>query len=154
MGLKIPRYEDTIRVRFPLSAPTNHKRNDTMKKRNVIAICATAMASIGTVGLITYGYVKNSKDRKKKFIDTAEMEGSYTSGYLVESGARLNQNKRGIHGSFLVREALYAYAVDGVSYYKKLSFRHGVELSELPYSLTVYYNSKNPADSVCREESM
>lgn len=99
--------------------------------------------------------VKNGKSRKQKFIEKAKINGNFTSGKFVDVkiilADRDSSNPRMRSES---RKVKYSYVVNGVEYFKYMTFQNVGRVSvDYPFDVTVYYNPNNPKNAVCPEEA-
>ena len=116
---------------------------------------AIALGVAITVGTITYKRCRNNGTRKNKFIEQAKLGGYYTTGEYVDSKVLLgNPESSDIYLKSKSLKCKYKYQVNGVTYYKYMTFQSPGKVSvDFPVSTTVYYNPNNPKKAVCPEEA-
>ena len=116
----------------------------------IALICGLIILSIGYIKLFLKG-----RSRKQRFIENAKAKGNYTTGKLIDSKLRLgNDESRNESFRYDRMKVTYEYFVNGVSYKKKMVFQSpGMVAVNYPYTVTVYYNPKNPAKGICKEEA-
>ena len=91
---------------------------------------------------------------KDRWIEKATANGTYTTATLIRNKLILGNDESG--NSYYKNDRMkctYEYVVDGVSYKKKLTFQSpGMVAVKYPYTVTVYYDPRNPAKGICKEE--
>ena len=119
--------------------------------RSTIALIAGAIVFVVC-------YIKlflKGKSLRQRFIERAKEQGSFTTATLIDHKRRLGNDESG--NSYFQNDRLkctYEYKVNGITYKKKLTFQSpGTVSIKFPYEVTVYYDPKNPAKSVCKEEA-
>lgn len=120
-------------------------------------IRTTIALIVGAIVLVIC-YIKlfiKGRSHNQKFIENAKEKGNYTTGKLIDNKLRLGNDESGNANFKNDRmKCTYEYIVNGVSYKKKITFQSpGMVAVKFPYTVTVYYDTKNPANSVCKEEA-
>ncbi len=95
------------------------------------------------------------RTRKHKLIEAAKAKGNVVEGKLFKKrfihGDRSSENEVTRNDAMKVT---YEYQVDGISYYKKMTFQSiGMVCTQYPDTVMVYYDEKNPKRSACPEEA-
>lgn len=115
-------------------------------------IVATIFFSILLAGYIRLFFKR--KTRKDKFIEKAKAAGHCATGIVVKNKIAFGNDESG--NSYFRNDRMkvvYEYKVGGKAYRKKLVFQSpGMVSVQYPYQIDVYYNPKNPAKGVCKEE--
>mgnify|MGYP004675663621 FL=1 len=119
--------------------------------RSTIALIAGAIVFVVC-------YIKlflKGKSSRQRFIERAKEQGSFVTATLIDHKRRLGNDESG--NSYFQNDRMkctYEYKVNGITYKKKLTCQSpGLVSIKLPYEITVYYDPRNPAKSVCKEEA-
>lgn len=119
-----------------------------LKDGLVVAVFAAIMLA---------GYIRLFFKRttgKEKFIEKAKSAGHYTAGTIRKSKRSYGNDDS--NNSYFRNDRIkvtYGYKVNGKEYQKRLLFQSpGCVSIDYPYEITVYFDPKNPAKAVCKEE--
>lgn len=119
--------------------------------RSTIALIAGAIVFVACYVKI---FLKESSFNQN-FVEKSKAQGCFTTATLADNKIRLGNDESG--NAYFKNDrmkCIYEYRVNGVSYKKKIVFQSpGMVAVKFPYTITVYYDSKNPAKSICKEEA-
>lgn len=109
----------------------------------------------GIVGFFAYKRRVGGANRRHRFIENAKRTGCYTVGECVDSKLQFgNPDSSSLHMRSNSLKVKYKYQVDGISYYKSMTFQDpGKVCIDFPISVTVYYDRNNPKKAICPEEA-
>lgn len=95
------------------------------------------------------------RSTNQKFIEKAKAQGNFTTATLIDNKLRLGNDESGNANFKNDRmKCTYEYKINGISYKKKITFQSpGMVAVKFPYTITVYYDPKNPSKSICKEEA-
>lgn len=118
----------------------------------------SAVALIAGAVVLVVCYIKlflKGRSFNQKFVEKAKAQGNYTTATLIDNKLRLGNDESGNANFKNDRmKCTYEYTVHGVSYKKKITFQSpGMVAVKFPYTITVYYDPKNPSKSICKEEA-
>lgn len=118
-------------------------------------IMGISLVITGIITYFAYGRLKNKKTKNQQFIDRAARGGYCTVGVYDSSkvirGIRESSNSVYRDDSLKVK---YRYEVNGITYYKHLTFMNNGRISaRFPSEVKVYYDPRNPKNAVCPEEA-
>ena len=120
-------------------------------------IRSTIALIVGAIVLVLC-YVKlflKGSSLNQNYIERAKAHGWFTTATLIDSKLRLGNDESG--NAYFKNDRMkctYEYRVNGIPYKKKIEFQSpGMVAVKFPYTITVYYDPKNPSKSVCREEA-
>lgn len=118
-------------------------------------IAGIALVIAGIVGFLTYKKKVGGMSKKQKFIEKAKRAGHYTVGEYEDSKIQFgNRDSADIYMKSNALKVKYKYRVNGIAYYKQLTFQDPGKVSiDYPASITVYYDPQNPKKAVCHEEA-
>ena len=118
-------------------------------------ITSIALIIAGIVGFSNYKKKIGGATEKQRFIENAKRAGHYTVGEYADSKVQLgNYNSSDVYMRSKTLKVKYKYQVNGVSYYKQLTFQDPGKVSvDFPVSVTVYFDPSNPKKAVCPEEA-
>ena len=118
-------------------------------------IMGISLAITGIISYFVYGRQKTKKTKNQHFIEKAASGGYCTVGTYDSSkvirGIRDSDNS--VERSDTVK-VKYRYEVNGITYYKQLTFLKEGRISvDSPLEIKVYYDPANPKKAVCPQEA-
>lgn len=118
-------------------------------------IAAIALVIAGVVAYFCRNLNWGSVVKRQKFIEKAARGGYCTVGVYDSSkvirGIRESSNSVERDDTVKVK---YRYEVNGITYYKQLTFlKEGRVSVDSPLEIKVYYDPRNPEKSVCPQEA-
>ena len=118
-------------------------------------ITAIALAIAGVVAYLCRNLNWGSVVKKRRFIEKAASGGYCTVGVYDSSKVirGIRESGNSVERSDAVK-VKYRYEVNGITYYKQLTFLKEGRISvDSPLEIKVYYNPRNPKKAVCPEEA-
>lgn len=118
----------------------------------------SAVALITAAIVLIVCYIKlflRGHSTNQKFVEKAKAQGNFTTATLINNRLRLGNDESGNANFKNDRmKCTYEYKINGISYKKKITFQSpGMVAVKFPYTITVYYDPKNPSKSICKEEA-
>lgn len=118
-------------------------------------IMGISLVITGIISYFVYGRQKNKITKKQQFIEKAARDGYWEVGVYDSSkvirGIRESSNSVYREDKLKVK---YRYTVNGITYYKHITFLNNGKVSaRFPSQVNVYYDPKDPKKAVCAEEA-
>lgn len=118
-------------------------------------IMGISLVITGIISYFVYGRQKNKKTKNQLFIEKAASGGYCTVGVYVSSKVirGIRESSNSVERSDTVK-VKYRYVVNGITYYKQLTFLKEGRISvDSPLEIKVYYDPENPKKAVCPQEA-